>query len=70
MLCCVATPGHPEPLLLQNHVRMVAITPDLQRVSFHRVIDFLYHSFHHRAYTVPNIYKGVIRALTSLQCRE
>ena len=43
-LCSVATPEHPEPLLLENHVRIVALTPDLQRVSFYSVIDFLHHS--------------------------
>jgi len=59
----VATPGYPEPLLLENHIRIVALTPDLQRVSFDSVIDFLYHSFYHRAYTIPNTYKGIIRAL-------
>ena len=37
----VATPRHPEPLLLENHVRIIALTPDLQRVSFYSVIDFL-----------------------------
>jgi hypothetical protein len=62
-LYSVATPGHPEPLLLENHVRIVALTLDLQRVSFYSVIDFLYYSFYHRAYTIPNTYKGVIRAL-------
>jgi hypothetical protein len=43
-LCSMATPGHPEPLLLENHVRIVALTLDLQRVSFYSVTDFLYHS--------------------------
>jgi hypothetical protein len=43
-LCSVATPGHPEPLLLENHVRIVAFTPDLQRVSSYSITDFLYHS--------------------------
>jgi hypothetical protein len=62
-LCFIATPGYPEPLLLENHVRIVALTPDLQRVSFYSVIDFLYHSLHHRAYTNPNTYKEVIRVL-------
>jgi hypothetical protein len=40
----VATPGLPEPLLLENHVLIVALTPDLQRVSFYSVKEFLYHS--------------------------
>ena len=59
----LATPGYPEPLLLENHVCIVALTPDLQRVSFYSVIGFLYHSFYYRAYTIPNTYKGVIQAL-------
>jgi len=62
-LCTVATLGHPEPILLRNHVRIVALTPDLQRVSFYSVIDFLYYSFYYRAYTIPNTHKGVIRVL-------
>jgi hypothetical protein len=41
-LCSVATPGHPELFLLENHVRIDAFTLDLQRVSFYSVIDFLY----------------------------
>jgi hypothetical protein len=43
-LYSVATPRHLEPLLLENHVRIIALTPDLQRVSFYSLIDFLYHS--------------------------
>ena len=43
-LCSVATPGHPKPLPLENHVRIVALMPDLQRVSLYSVTDFLYHS--------------------------
>jgi hypothetical protein len=30
----VATAGQPKPLLLENHVYIVAFTPDFQRVSF------------------------------------
>ena len=33
-LYSVATPGRPEPLPVENHVRIIALTPDLQRVSF------------------------------------
>jgi hypothetical protein len=40
----IATPRHPEPLPLENHVRIVALTPDLQRVSFYSVTDFLHYS--------------------------
>jgi len=43
-LCSVATPGHPEPFLLENHSRIVALTPDLQRVSFYSVTDVLHYS--------------------------
>jgi hypothetical protein len=43
-LYSVATPGHPEPFSLENYGRIVALTPDLQRVSFYSVIDFFYHS--------------------------
>ncbi len=43
-LYSVATPKHPAPLLLENHVRIVALRPDLQRVSFYSVTDFLNHS--------------------------
>jgi hypothetical protein len=43
-LYSVATLGHPEPLLLENHVRIIGLTPDLQRVSFYSAIEFLHHS--------------------------
>ena len=43
-LYSVATPGHPEPLPLENHIHIIALTPDLKRVSFYSIIDFLYHS--------------------------
>ena len=41
-LCSVATPGH-EPFPLENHGCIVALTPDLQRVFFYSVTDFLHH---------------------------
>jgi len=43
-LYSVATPGHPEPFPLENHARIVALTPDSQRVSFYSITDFLYYS--------------------------
>jgi hypothetical protein len=43
-LYSVATLRHPEPLLLENHVHIIVLIPDLQRVSFYSIIDFLYHS--------------------------
>jgi len=45
LLCSMATPGHLESLLLENHVYIIAFTLDLQKVSFYRVIEFLYYSF-------------------------
>ena len=41
----MATPGYPKPLPLENHICIIALTPDLQRVSFYSIIDFFYHSF-------------------------
>ena len=43
-LSSVATPGHPEPLPLPNHLRTVALAPDLEKVSIYNVIKFLHHS--------------------------
>ncbi len=43
-LYSVANPRHPKPLLLKNRVHIIALTPDLQSVSFYSVIDFLYYS--------------------------
>jgi hypothetical protein len=44
-LYSVATLRHPKPFLLENHIHIIAFTPNLQRVFFYSVIDFLYHSF-------------------------
>jgi hypothetical protein len=43
-LCSVATPRYPKPLLLENRIYIVALTPDLQRVSIYSIIAFLYYS--------------------------
>jgi hypothetical protein len=43
-LYSVATLGYLEPFPLENHVRIIALTPDLQRVSFYSVTEFLCHS--------------------------
>jgi hypothetical protein len=59
----VATPGHPEPLLLENHVRIAILTPDLQRVSFYNVIGFLYHSTTTELSLSLIFINGLIRAL-------
>jgi hypothetical protein len=40
----MAIPEHPEPFSLGNHIRIIAFTPDLQRVFFHGVTDILCYS--------------------------
>jgi hypothetical protein len=52
-LYSVAIAGH-----LENHVYIIALTPDLQRVSFYSIIDFLYHSSTTELLLSPNSYKG------------
>jgi hypothetical protein len=42
--CSLATSEHPEPLPLENCVGVVALTLDLQRVSFYSALEFLQHS--------------------------
>jgi hypothetical protein len=37
--CSVATPEHSEPLPLENYVRVVALAPDLQKVSVYSTIN-------------------------------
>jgi len=44
-LYSVATPRYFEFFLLENHGYIIALTSNLQRVSFYSIIDFLYHSF-------------------------
>ena len=44
-LYSIATPRQPKPLLLENRIYIVALTPDLQRVSIDSIIIvFLYHN--------------------------
>lgn len=49
-----------QPLPLENHIRIVALTLDLQRVSFYSVTEF----FHHGSTTelIPSLIliKGVL----------
>ena len=42
-LYSVTTPRHLELLLLENHGHIIVFTPNLQRVSFYNIIDFLHH---------------------------
>ena len=39
--CSVATSEHSELLPSENYVRIVALAPDLQKVSFYSIIEFL-----------------------------
>jgi hypothetical protein len=41
-LYSIATLRHLKPLLLENRIYIVALTPDLQRVLFYNIIVFLY----------------------------
>ena len=43
--CSVVTSEHSEPFLPENYVRIVAFTPDLQRVSVYSATEFFYYSF-------------------------
>ena len=42
--CSIATPEHSKPLLLKNHIHIIALMPDLQRVTFYSATEFLHHS--------------------------
>jgi hypothetical protein len=70
-LYSMATPRHPEPLLLENHVCIIALTPDLQRVSFYSLIDFFYYSS--TTELIPSsilIKESYLSSKALLQCRE
>lgn len=54
----IATPGHPEPLPLENYICIIALTPDLQSLSFYRAIYFPNYSPDSQ-----NLRKSLIRAL-------
>jgi hypothetical protein len=43
-LYSMATSGPPKPLPLENNIRIITLTPNLQRVSFYSTIDFPYNS--------------------------
>ena len=55
----MATPRHPKPLPLENHILVIALTPDSQNVSF--IVNRLpvlqpYYQVH----TISKTYKGVL----------
>jgi len=62
----MATPGHPRPLVLENHVHIVALTPDLQRVSFYSITEFLYYSSTTELILSLILYQGVLSELQGL----
>ncbi|KAN0122743.1 hypothetical protein V8E51_001069 [Hyaloscypha variabilis] len=67
----MATPRHPKPLLLGNRVHIIALTPNLQRVSFYSVIDFLYHSSTTELIPSPILRKESYPSSKALlRCRE
>ena len=41
----MVTLGHHEPLPLLKHLRVVALTPNLQRVFIYNITKFLQHSY-------------------------
>jgi hypothetical protein len=57
---------HPEPLLLENRIHIVALTPDLQKVSFYSVTDFLYHSSTTKPILSLMFHKGILSEAEAL----
>ena len=43
-LYSVATYRYPKPLSLENHIYIIVLTSNLQRVSFYSVTEFLHYS--------------------------
>jgi hypothetical protein len=35
---------YPKPFLLENYIRIIAITLNLQKISFYNIINFFYHN--------------------------
>lgn len=62
----MATPEHSEPLPLENYVRIVALTPNLQRVFFYSATEFLHHSSTIELLLSLITYKGVLSKLQGL----
>jgi hypothetical protein len=70
-LYSVATPGHSKPFLLENHGRIIDLTPDIQRVSIYNIIDFLYYSSIIKRIVSLILMKGSYpRSKASLPCRR
>ena len=69
-LYSVATVKHSEPLPLENQVRIATLTPDLRRVSFYSMTDFLRHSSTTELPTIPDTHKDPIQALGRTPIQE
>jgi hypothetical protein len=63
ILYSVATPRHLRPLLLGNHVYIVALALNLQRAFFYSVIEYFYHSSTNEPILSLILYKGVLSEL-------
>jgi hypothetical protein len=65
-LCSIATPKHSEPLLPENYVRIVALSPDLWTVSIYSATEFLHHSSTIELLSLLKLIKRVIPELWGL----
>lgn len=59
----ITTPRHPKLFLLENHVRVVALTPDLQKISLYNVNKVRLLQLYYQVYNIPNTYRGVLSKL-------
>jgi hypothetical protein len=62
----VTTLRRPESILLENHIHIVALTPDLQKVSFYSITDFFYHSSTTKPILSLILYKRILSEALSL----
>jgi hypothetical protein len=65
-LYSVATPGYLKCRRLKNSCSRRRLTPDLQRVSFYSVIEFLHHSSTTELIPFLILCKGILSALSDL----
>jgi hypothetical protein len=62
----VTTLKRRESILLENHIHIVALTPDLQRVSFYNVTELFYHSSTTKPMLSLILYKRILSEALSL----
>jgi hypothetical protein len=55
-----------KPLLIENRIRIVALTPNLHSASFYNIIRHLYHSSTTELIPILNTYKEVLSELYDL----